>query len=317
MAGPDAWIPAVRLHQLEGFYYVTTHAGYTRAAEAMPYAITEPALHQQVRKLEKALGVRLLERAPGRRMVSTPAGRALYAFVAPYFEGLPGVLRQVADGGATLVVGAEPLFVEGLIAEVLTGLRKTHPAAQLRLIEVDGDAQPAALTVGRIDVGLTSPLPDLPTSVVYEPLGAMGLELWVPAGHPLASRRGKLGGKQLDGLECVMYEAGSPGRAFGERALAEAGIGVTVVAEASTAAALQALARSGLAPAFVPSLRTGKPRRRRTLPDGTVAFDLTGSLETLSELPPFGLVRRARPAPTGLLAEFCERVSKAVARAAG
>src|SRR5262245_33342943 len=113
-------LTSVRLHQLEGFYYVGVEQGFARAVRAMPYPITEPALHQQVRKLERSLGARLLERGPGRRMLLTPEGRTLHAFVRPYFLDLPGVLRSVADRSAgELVVAAEPLFVEEICAPAL------------------------------------------------------------------------------------------------------------------------------------------------------------------------------------------------------
>ena len=99
--------PGLRLHQLEGFYWVAKEGGYARAVRALPYALTEPALHQQVRKLERALEVRLLEKVAGRRMVPTPAGRRLLEFVAPFFEGLPRLLHDLGSGGGSLLLGAE------------------------------------------------------------------------------------------------------------------------------------------------------------------------------------------------------------------
>src|SRR5262245_17856003 len=131
----------VRLHQLEGFFYVGAEQGYARAARAMPYPITEPALHQQVRKLERSLGAKLLQRGPGRRMLLTAEGRALHAFIRPYFLDLPGVLRSVADRSAgELVVATEHLFVEGICAPALARVRRRFPDARLRLIEMDRPA---------------------------------------------------------------------------------------------------------------------------------------------------------------------------------
>ena len=92
----ESRVRGVRLHQLEGFFHVALQGGFARAAAAMPYPITEPALHQQVRKLERALGTSLLVRGPARRMVTTAEGRALLEFITPYFERLPRVLRELA-----------------------------------------------------------------------------------------------------------------------------------------------------------------------------------------------------------------------------
>ena len=52
----------IQLHRLEGFYWVARSGGYARAARAFPYPITQPAIHQQGKKLETGLGVALRER---------------------------------------------------------------------------------------------------------------------------------------------------------------------------------------------------------------------------------------------------------------
>src|SRR5438045_2523372 len=85
----------VRLHQLEGFYFTGLTGGYTRAAQAMPYPISEPAVYQQIRKLERALGVPLVVKAKPRGTVLTPEGRRLHEFVRPFFTGLPGLLESI------------------------------------------------------------------------------------------------------------------------------------------------------------------------------------------------------------------------------
>ena len=50
----------IDLHRLLGFHLVATEGGYAKAARAADYPITQPALHQQVRKLEGEIGVTLL-----------------------------------------------------------------------------------------------------------------------------------------------------------------------------------------------------------------------------------------------------------------
>lgn len=299
----EARVRGVRLHQLEGFFYVATQGGFARAAAAMPYPITEPALHQQVRKLERALAASLLVRGPGRRMVTTAEGRALLAFVTPYFEGLPRLLRGLAgaDGGE-LAIGTEPLYVEGLVAEVLADLRARVPACRLQLVELEVPALSRALERGEVDVGIAS-VSAPPSQLAYEPIGNLGLSLLVPAAHPLAARRAPLRPEHLAGQRFIVYSRGSEGRTFTDAALARAGVRFEVAAEASTAAAMRALVRAGLAPAFVPAL--ARPRSaRRTLEDGVVAFDVTRA--AVEGLPAFGLLTRAASPPAGLAARFVE-----------
>ena len=68
----------VQLHRLEGFYWVGRTGGYAKAARAFPYPITQPAVHQQVKKLEAELGVSLFERVDKESIQTTAAGRRLY-----------------------------------------------------------------------------------------------------------------------------------------------------------------------------------------------------------------------------------------------
>src|SRR5687767_8304961 len=62
------------LRQLRTFLSVVETGGITTAAQAL--GLTQPAASQQLRELERALGIRLLERVSG-RAVPTAAGRAL------------------------------------------------------------------------------------------------------------------------------------------------------------------------------------------------------------------------------------------------
>ncbi|MBL4846226.1 MAG: LysR family transcriptional regulator [Planctomycetes bacterium] len=292
----------LRLHQLEGFFHVATHEGYARAVMALPYAITEPALHQQVRKLERALGGnRLLTRGPGRRMLMTPAGRELYAFAAPYFRELPGVVRGIQAGAGTLVVASDPLFLEPLCAPVAALLRHDVPGLGLRLDAEGGDLA-ARIRSGDCDLAVSAFEGETPPDLSRRPLGVLGLQLVVPTGHELARRRPPLLPRHLTGVKLAIYTAGTPGRRLTDAGLIAAGIEVEVACEASNAAALFALAAAGVAPAFVPMLRgSRRPPRRRKLPTGGVAFDVSDLFQQVAGLPPFGLTYRT---PSAALEHF-------------
>jgi DNA-binding transcriptional LysR family regulator len=304
---------SVRLHQLEGFHHVARHEGFTRAAAAMPYPITQPALHQQVRKLERALGVELLGRGPGRRMLLTPEGRALEEFVAPFFDQLPGLVRSISKSEAgTLVVGAEPLYAESLCATALATLKRRMPQLRVRLLDLEIPAIAAGLRAGEIDAGVSN-VEAVPEGLAADELGRLGLRLIAPATHALARRRAALDARDVAGQRFVLYAPGTQGRAYTDRALALAGIEVGVAAEASGAASLRAFVRAGLAPAFVPALGVRRRTRRRALADGTVEIDLTHLLERVAALPRFGVLRRRGTAAVGLVAAFREAARAALA----
>jgi DNA-binding transcriptional LysR family regulator len=303
---PD-WPVEVRIHQLEGFFQVATHQGYARAVAAIPYSITEPALHQQVRKLEGALGgVRLLERAPGRRMVLTPAGRSLYRFVAPFYEKLPGLLRTIsANLAATLLVATEPFYVEELCAPALHYLMAENPEAQFQLLELDRPHIMKVVMSGRVDIGVAVQTGPVPEGLAFEEIGELGLQLLVPASHPLSKKRAPLKLSQLEGIRFVVYPEGSEGREFTEATLRRVGVPLNTAAEASSASAMRSLVRAGVGAAFVPALQRHKrQRKKRALGDGCVSFDLTDMLREVAGLPKFGIFRR-RVGTRRLIKEFC------------
>lgn len=303
---PD-WPVEVRIHQLEGFYHVATHQGYARAAAKIPYSITEPALHQQVRKLESALGgTRLLERAPGRLMVLTPAGRALYKFIKPFYEKVPGILRTISNKlGGTLVVASEPFYVADLCAPVLAQMKEGNPEVHFQLLELDRPQIMDVTRSGRVDIGVTVQTGPVPDDLAFEAIGELGLQLLLPPKHPLASKKTPPKLPQLQGLNLVVYPEGTEGRDFTESTLRRAGVPLETAAEATSSAAMRSLVRAGVGAAFVPALIQKKSKRKKkTLKDGCISFDFTDMLREVVGLPHFGLFRR-RVGTRKLIKDFC------------
>src|SRR5205085_5771018 len=101
-------MPGIRMHQLEGFFYVARLGNYTKAAQAFSYPIGQPAVYQQVRGLQEDLGLTLVIQAGPRRTELTPEGRALYEFIAPFFDGLPRLLERISHSAIQpLVLAAD------------------------------------------------------------------------------------------------------------------------------------------------------------------------------------------------------------------
>src|SRR5687767_5960684 len=127
---------SIALRHLEGFYWTGLAGGYAAAAEAMPYPITAPAIYQQVRKLERALGTPLVSQVGPRKTVLTPDGRALHEFVAPFFVGLPGIVDGIRRGqGSRLVLAVHGALAREVVAPAVALLRRSRPALRVRLAE--------------------------------------------------------------------------------------------------------------------------------------------------------------------------------------
>jgi DNA-binding transcriptional LysR family regulator len=270
----------IQLHRLEGFRLVANAGGYARAARAAPYPITQPALHQQVRKLEREIGLSLLERVGKDCMRPTAAGRLLLDFVEPYFRDLPGVLRSLQRGefAGSLSIHAEPLLIRQLLPGWLVALRRQHPGARVDLRELHRD-DVTPLRTGEADV-LVAHLPEIPDDLDSKVIGELRPFVVLPRGHE------SIRGKRLDlGILAeetfLSYPAGSRAHGLQLRALHARGLEPRRLITLDTADTILGFVESGLGYSIVPSLAAGGPTGRRLvsfrLPRPKVSFPVVAA----------------------------------------
>jgi DNA-binding transcriptional LysR family regulator len=276
----------MQLHRLEGFYWVATTGGYARAARAFPYPITQPAVHQQVRKLERELGARLFERVAKDRMRLTPVGRHLHDFVAPFFEGLPAVVRaiQAADFAGEIRIRAANMLLRDLVPAWVRRLRRKCPGAEIHLAELAApDVEP--LLRGEADL-LVNHFPSMPAGVATQRVGTLHGFVVVPPDHRLAKRKQvRLG--EIEGETFIAFTPGLLAHHLQMRALAEQGVRPERLITAGTTAAILGLVAAGLGVSALATLDAEGPRRR-----GVVVLRL---VRPRVELPVVAAWRRSGP----------------------
>lgn len=235
----------IQLHRLEGFYWVAKAGGYAKAARAFPYPITQPAVHQQVSKLEDDLGLELFERVGKDRMQLTAAGERLYRFVQPFFEGLPGVVRAVSSGdfGGTLIVHAAPLIVRHVMPRWIQRLRKARPELRVHLVEAR-TTDVERLRDGSADL-IVDFLPEWPSDVATMKIASFAGFLVLPAKHRLAGRK-RIDVSQLEGDTFVGYSPGSIAHDLQMRALGTHGVAPRDSLSASSAESILAFVQAEL-----------------------------------------------------------------------
>ncbi len=248
------------LDRLTGFYWVARTQGYARAVRSFPYPITEPGVHQQVRRLETELGVRLFTRVGKDRVVPTEAGRALYAFVAPFLEQLPAVAESLRPGhfGGVLRVGASPLLVQWLLPGWLRRLQRLRPDIDVALTELRApDLE--LLRAGEWDL-LVDHLPKVPPDIDVRTVARLSSFLALPAGHPLAGRK-PVPVRALRDVPFISYNADRASRLQQLRGLAAYGGSEKERYSADSAESLLGFVAAGLGYTIVPWLDPKGPRR--------------------------------------------------------
>jgi len=148
-------VTVLSLHQLTCFLSVYEHGSLTRAAEELGYA--QPSVSEQIRALEKSLGVQLFRRV-GRGVVPTTVADTLRphaektlaaaeetrraAQAVKSFE--TGTIRFGMFGTARLYAGA------GLVADVLA----RHPGVRVELVGQNSSEVAEELRRGRLEAAM-------------------------------------------------------------------------------------------------------------------------------------------------------------------
>ena len=186
----------IDLAALTGLRAVATHGSVIAAAEATGF--TPSAVSQQVKRLERQVGVPLLERV-GRGVMLTSHGRHLVDAgeqVLADLERLEAELQHRADvvtGSLRLV--AFSTAMRGLVAPVARRLLDAHPDLRLTLDEREPWDAVDLVAAGRCEVGIVHRWGGVafavPDHVATTRLADDVADLIVPRDHPLAARAGR------------------------------------------------------------------------------------------------------------------------------
>lgn len=175
------------LRHLRYLLAVAEHGNFTRAAEDLH--ISQPTLSQQIKQLERTLGVQLLDRT-GRTVRLTDAGTVYTDHARRALRDLAAAERAVHDvqdlSRGHLRLGVTPTFTAYLIGPLSAELHTRHPGISLTLTEATQDRIEAALLADDLDLGIAftgTHLPGItPTPLFTETLGL------VTGTHPSRTR---------------------------------------------------------------------------------------------------------------------------------
>jgi DNA-binding transcriptional LysR family regulator len=246
----------VELRQLEYFAAVARHRHFTRAAEAL--YVTQPALSQQIRRLEAELGLALLRRT-SRGVELTAAGADLLghaervlaevAAARAVMDRHTGVSRGVVRVAATAADAAR-------LPEALAGFHADHPGIQIALRQGSAAEVVALVRRGAVDVAVLA-LTDEPAGVVTTPLADEPLRVAVGVDDELAGATLAL--DALRGRAFILAEPGTALRATVLAATQAAGFSPLPLFEVGDPATVRYLVRAGLGIALVPASWLERP----------------------------------------------------------
>ena len=250
----------MELRQLRYLVALADERHFTRAASREHVA--QPALSQQIRRLEAEVGVGLVDRTT-RRVALTEAGELLVTRARRALAEVDAALADLGELAGVraghLTIGAipttGPFDLSGLVADFLA----LHPSVELSVREQTSDELADMLRLDQLDLAFLSATERIEShGLGLHQLVAEELVVLLPVDHELATRHVVRLVELADG-PFVSYREGTRLRELLECAARDAGFEPRIALESIEARRIRSLVSLGLGVAIVPRSEAEEP----------------------------------------------------------
>ncbi|TGV14070.1 LysR family transcriptional regulator [Mesorhizobium sp. M8A.F.Ca.ET.173.01.1.1] len=247
----------MRYVQLRAFHQVAISGGFSRAAEAL--FLTQPAISDQVRKLEEEYDVLLFNRNK-KQVTLTNSGQKLLEITHRMFDTEQQALELLTESRAlrsgTLRIVADAAHH---LLHILGSFRARYPGVQVSVRAGNTETVISSLYSYDADIGV---LGEVPAGRDFEvlKLNSTPIIAFTSIDHPLAGKK-SLTLKQLAQESLVMRERGSKTRQKLEDLAAASKVELRPVIEAEGREAVREIVASGAGIGFVSAAEFGQDSR--------------------------------------------------------
>ncbi|MCU9849040.1 LysR substrate-binding domain-containing protein [Defluviimonas sp. WL0024] len=278
----------MRYVQLRAFHYVAICGGFSRAAEEL--YLTQPAISDQVRKLEEEYDVLLFNRHK-KQVVMTSAGERLLEITRRLFDQEQQALELLSESRAlrsgTLQIVADSAHH---LLHILGPFRERYPGVRINVRAGNTETVIQSLYNYESDIGVIG---EIPRSRDFQHLQLISTPIvaFVATHHPLA-RVPSFSFDELARHPLVFREQGSRTRKKLEEAATAAGVALVPAIEAEGREAVREIVASGAGVGFVSAAEFGEDARLVRIPlIGAEAIGMDEALICLRERSGGKLVR--------------------------
>ena len=229
------------IQSLRSFLKVAELGSFTRAAQAL--SLTQPAISQQIRRLEDLLGVALFAR-DNRQVLLTLEGERLtgYAQQIVCINDNVGDLFDVSRTQESVTLGIPEYFSKQILQRVIPVMALELPSVRIVVKVARSMLLKEAFNEGQIDIGLM--IDELP-NVVGTPLHSLSL-MWLGGERAVAPSEGQE-------VSLVLFKAPCVFRSLAIRRLEESGIRWRCVYESEDLMSLRSAVQAGIGVTLLPS----------------------------------------------------------------
>lgn len=264
-----------QLEQYRIFAAVAQHRSFGKAAAEL--YITQPAVSQSVKQLEKELGVQLFIRT-SRGAELTEAGEMLYGYTAQALATMRNAEEELKElrslGTGTLPIGASDTLCEHFLLPYLCEFHAKYPKIKLRITNRTSSETMALLTAGYVDIGFVNSPCDAPGGVDVHPLKSLTMCFVCSPIHMPELCDHEVTVEELAEYPLMMLERDSAMRRYTDSYFKENGIKLVPQTELGSHDLLLSFAESGLGVAVVVREYTEKNFAAGTLVPVSLPFTI-------------------------------------------
>ncbi len=248
----------MRYVQLRAFHYVAIERGFSRAAEHLN--LTQPAISDQVRRLEQEYDVLLFNRRK-KQIQLTLSGAQLLTITRRLFEA-EGQAAEFLSEARALKDGTLRILADSAahVTPILSGFRDAYPGVNIKLGSGNTETVVDALEAYDAEIGIVGEYPENRAAFEILRLGVSSIVACVARRGPLSGMN-EIRVEDLPNHPLVMREVGSRTRARVEDAARAVGIELKPAIEAEGREAVREIVASGGGIGFVSQAEFGQDRR--------------------------------------------------------
>lgn len=247
----------MRYVQLRAFHYVAICGGFSRAAEAL--FLTQPAISDQVRKLEEEYDVLLFNRHK-KQVTLTHQGQRLLEITHRMFDTEQQALDLLSET-RSLRAGTLRIVADAAhhLLHILGRFREKYPGIQVTMRGGNTETVITSLFAYEADIGVLGEIPEGREFEILN-LNSSPIIAFVARDHTIASRK-SMSFEELTKYPLVMRERGSKTRHKLETTAADEGIVLKAAIEAEGREAVREIVASGAGVGFVSEAEFGRDGR--------------------------------------------------------
>ncbi|MCT2537148.1 LysR family transcriptional regulator [Aquibacillus koreensis] len=169
--------------------------------------MTQPPLSQQLRSLEKSLGVQLFQRE-GKRLSLTSAGKSLYQrsiTLLNYYDDTVLEIKEIENGiRGQLSIGVSA-FHSYLLPKKINYFNRLYPEVKFKIFTGDPTRLSNLLERGDIDLAIVNlPVEAIVSSVSVGRLDSFGFSLFIPRAWGWSETKTNVTFEELEGLPLIL-----------------------------------------------------------------------------------------------------------------